>query len=202
MWPPCLLLHCHCTNVSQLSNHAYSLSLITHNPLLSFLSQSFFLSLLNPWHSQLLQSFLSFVFSFFLSISVRMFGLSLKRQAWSWWETHLSGRQQQCHHCTTMMKWRKKKMKAKTTWKVGWDVGLCSGKVWSTTFRTVHSQRIESHAHLALEGLTIPMTASRPQAQSILTLEAALESLSAGDEELYLNWAGLIITYVSDFVLG
>jgi len=47
----------------------------------------------------------------------------------------------------------------------------------------VHSLPIESHAHLALEDLTTPTIASRPQAQFILTLEAALESLSAGDEE-------------------
>lgn len=47
----------------------------------------------------------------------------------------------------------------------------------------MHSLPIESHAHLALEDLTTPTIATRPQAQFILTLEAALESLSAGDEE-------------------
>lgn len=42
--------------------------------------------------------------------------------------------------------------------------------------------QIESHAHLALEGLTTPTTVTRLEAQRILTPEAARPSLVAEDE--------------------
>ena len=129
-----------------------------------------------PWHIRLCPSFSSSASSLCSFIWVCVFGLSLRRPAWSSWLTRLSGRRQ-CRRCTT-------RGRRTTTWMVGRPgVGLCSGmELWSTTFRTVRSRPIESPARLALGGPTTPTTATRPEPQPTLTPEAALGSLAAGDE--------------------